>query len=269
MLTLQIRALLLPEAGARLLDPGGQRDLYVLGHGLLGPAHAVGRLARVLDHAVDPLDALVALVEAPGDLLGQALDLALLGPLGLLVVEAGEHVFLVQAVELLALLRNLGQQVRDLVADVGPAGRQQVHLDHGVAIVVGVVRARRQQAAPVLVGREEEAAAGAAAAGAVRACRCRRVVSIPRSLGRVVCIRRPVGYVSFVMRQGRSAGRREPGAMRVAARGCAEWAPGKRSLQVCAISPHGGRRRMGAEVGGGTFGSLEDSARVWRIWLDL
>lgn len=83
------------------------------------------------------LYALVALVKPLGDLLCQVLDLALLGPLGLLVIEAREDVLLVQPVELLALLRNFGEEFRDVVVDLGPARREEVHLDHDVAIIRG------------------------------------------------------------------------------------------------------------------------------------
>jgi len=94
MFTLQVRALLLAKVGAGVLDPRGQRDLYILGHGLLGAAHAAGR-AGLAHHLLDALDAAVAVVEALGDGLGEALDLALFGALGLVVVEAGQHVLLV------------------------------------------------------------------------------------------------------------------------------------------------------------------------------
>lgn len=107
LLTLQVGTLLLAEVGARLLHSRRQGDLYVLGHGLLGPAH-VPLCPRFPHHLLDPLDAAVALVEALGDILRQPFDLALLSLLGLLVIEARQHVLLVQAFQLLALAGDIG-----------------------------------------------------------------------------------------------------------------------------------------------------------------
>lgn len=145
--TLQVGALLLAKAGAGLLNAASEADLYIPSHDLLSPRHRAGVLA-VADHLLDALDATVALVEALRDALCQALDLALLGALGLLVVEARQDVFLVQALEGLGLSGDVGQEVRHLVADVGPPRRQQVHLDDGVPIVVVV--APRQQPLGIL-----------------------------------------------------------------------------------------------------------------------
>ncbi len=86
----------------------------------------------------------MALVEGARDVLGQRLDGGLLGALGVVVVEARQHVLLVQALQRLALARHAGQEVRHLVRHVGPARRQQVHLDDGVAVVVEVVRLGRE-----------------------------------------------------------------------------------------------------------------------------
>jgi hypothetical protein len=162
--TLQISTLLLPEARTRLLHAAGERDLDVLGHDLLGPRHGAGGLG-LADHLLDPLDAPVALVEAPCDVLGQALDVPLLGLLGALVVEAGQDVLLVQALELLGAPGDVGEELRHLVGDVGPARRQAVHLDDGVPVVVVV--AAREEPAPVrgLVGREEHGAPGRGGGG--------------------------------------------------------------------------------------------------------
>lgn len=92
----------------------------------------------------------MALVKGLCDLLGELLNLGLLGALGVVVIEAGEDVLLMELLEALAFGGNVGKQVGDVVGDVGPARGQEVHLDHGVAIVVEC--AGGQQAAPVLVG---------------------------------------------------------------------------------------------------------------------
>lgn len=136
----------------------------------------------------------MAVVEAARDVLRQLLDIPLLGLLGALVVEARQHMLLVQPLELLRLLGDVGEQVRHLVRDVGPARGQQVHLDHGVAVVVVV--AARQEAAPVrgLVGGEEHGGAGGGAealgAGEVVAT----AILVP--VGRVVSIGLPVGEIA-------------------------------------------------------------------------
>ena len=108
---------------------------------------------------LDLLDALVALVEAPCDVLREALDLDLLVLLGLVVVEAGQDVRLVQLVEPLALDGDLGEELGDFVRDVGPARGQQVHLDHGVAIVLECA-AREQPAAVRVEGKAAAAGVG-------------------------------------------------------------------------------------------------------------
>lgn len=50
----------------------------------------------------------MAIVEPLGNLLRQGLNVALLGALGVLVVETGQHMLLVQALELLRLARHVG-----------------------------------------------------------------------------------------------------------------------------------------------------------------
>lgn len=70
--------------------------------------------------------------------------------------------FLVQPLQRLTLARDFRQDVRDLVADIRPPRWQQVHLDHGVA-VVRVVGALGEEAAPVVVCGEEHACVGAGA----------------------------------------------------------------------------------------------------------
>ncbi len=47
-----------------------------------------------------------------------------------------------QSFQLLALARDVGKELRDLVRDVGPARGKQVHLDYRIA-VIHVVGARR------------------------------------------------------------------------------------------------------------------------------
>jgi hypothetical protein len=231
--TFEIVALLLPEARTRLLHPRGQINLYVLGHDLVGAADLARGLA-LAHHLLDALDAAVAVVEAARDGLRELLNLPLLGPLRVVVVEAGQHVLLVQPLELLALVRDVGQQLRDLVRHVGPARREQVHLDHGIP-VVGIVGARRQEAAPVVVGREEHAGARAAGCGGAEAVRDGRGGPIPVALRRVVGVRLPVRDVAVARRV--RAGWMEGRQGRLGA--------GRLCLQIRAVSPHGGRSKGG------------------------
>lgn len=251
--TLQIGTLLLPEARARLLHPGRKRYLDVLGHDLLRPRHGAGVLG-LADHGLDALDAPVAVVEPARDVLRQLLDIPLLGLLGALVVEAGQHMLLVQPLELLRLLGDVGEQVRHLVRDVGPARGQQVHLDHGVAVVVVV--AARQEAAPVrgLVGGEEHGGAGGGAealgAGEVVAT----AILVP--VGRVVSVGLPVGEIA-AGRSGRSEdwvwGRggccARDGQREARGRRC----DGQGDSQVGPVSPHGGRRGEGRLLSGSVW----------------
>lgn len=150
------------------MHPGGQADLYVLRHNLLRSGHRASALL-LAHHALNTLDTTVAVMEALGDILRHALNVLLLGALRLLVVEAWQHMLLMQALQLLRLARNVGQDVCDLVGDVGPPRRQQVHLDHGVAIVVVVGRSGGQQAAPVVVCIKEHRGAGGGAKALGRA----------------------------------------------------------------------------------------------------
>src|SRR6202012_5132721 len=76
-LTFQICGLLLAECAARLADARRQRHLEVVGHGLFGAAEGAAE-AGLVDDRLDALDGDLALVEAAGDALGEALDLALL-----------------------------------------------------------------------------------------------------------------------------------------------------------------------------------------------
>jgi hypothetical protein len=90
----------------------------------------------------------MTLVKAFRDVLGEILNLALFRLFGILVVEAWQDMLLVQALQSLAASRNVCKQLGDFVRDVGPAGRQEIHLDHGVAIILEC--ARGQEAARVI-----------------------------------------------------------------------------------------------------------------------
>jgi hypothetical protein len=127
--------LLLAEQGADFAHARRQGDLEVVGHHVLAGVDGA-LLLGLAHHAVDALDGLLAALEAPGDVLGEGLDLALLPLLDRLVVEAREHVLLVQLVELARVAGDICQVLCDVVLDVEPARRQQVHLDDGVAVVV-------------------------------------------------------------------------------------------------------------------------------------
>lgn len=113
-LTLQICALLLSEVGAGLLDSRGKVDLYVLGHDLVGAAH-LAIMFTLAHHLLDTLDDAVAFVEPLGDGLRKLLYLPFLILLGLLIVEPRQYVLLVQPLQLLALARDVGQQLRHFV----------------------------------------------------------------------------------------------------------------------------------------------------------
>lgn len=180
--TLEICALLLSKVCTRILDPCGKGYLYVLRHCLLGSTDAVG-LLRLANHGLKLLDPLVALVKALCDVLGEPLDLHLLGSLGLVIVEAREHMRLVQLVEALALCGNLGEQLCDVVRDVRPPRRQQVHLDYSVAIIFEC--AAREQPAPVFMRK-------AAARVGVREA----ALGIFGSLVGMMSVRLPVGDVA-------------------------------------------------------------------------
>jgi hypothetical protein len=70
--TSQISALFLPEPGTGFLDPLRQGDLDILRHGLLAACDT--RLFA--NHRLNPLDSLLAIVEAPSNILRQTLDCA-------------------------------------------------------------------------------------------------------------------------------------------------------------------------------------------------
>lgn len=189
--TLEICALFLAEPSARLLHPCRKIDLDIPRHGLVGTAYLAARLG-LAHQLLDALYAAAALVKPPRDFLCQPLDLAFLGPLRLIVVEARQYMLLVQPVQLLALFRNVGQQLRHLIGHVRPSRWEQVHLDHRIA-VVHIVGPRRQETSPVLVRGEQHprahpAAAAEAAAPAGQA--------IPVALGRMVGVGLPVRDVA-------------------------------------------------------------------------
>ena len=82
--------------------------MYVPGHGLLSLVDGA-RLLRLAHHLLDPLYAPVALVESLCDLLRELFDLRLLSPLGVVVIEPGEDMLLVQPLQALALGGYVGQ----------------------------------------------------------------------------------------------------------------------------------------------------------------
>lgn len=130
----------------------------------------------------------MALVEPMRDLLRQLLDIPLLRLLRLLIVEARQHVLLVQTIQLLAFLRDVGQEVGDVVANVRPPRGQEVHFYDGVAIVLE--RSRGEQAPAVFGGR---ACAGEVVGEGIVACESGPVLY---ALLRVVRVGLAVGYVA-------------------------------------------------------------------------
>ncbi len=91
-LTVQIVALLLSENCTHFLNPGGQRNLDVLGHDLV-PLLQVACLSCVPDHGLDSFYGLLTTLKPSSDLLCQSLNLALLLQFDRLIVEPGEDVF--------------------------------------------------------------------------------------------------------------------------------------------------------------------------------
>jgi hypothetical protein len=88
-------------------------------------------------------------MEIPRDLAGQPFNLPLVHRV---VVEARQHVFIMQAFQLGAFARDPGKKLGDFVADVAPARREKVHFNDGIAAVVVL-----EEAAAVFV---ENAAVG-------------------------------------------------------------------------------------------------------------
>lgn len=108
MHTLQVSALLFPESCACLLDSGRQRNLNILRHNLI--SFGQGTRALLLPNQLfNVLNAPMAVVKALGDVLRKSLNLPLFGPFRILIVEAREHMLLMQALQLLALTRHVGQ----------------------------------------------------------------------------------------------------------------------------------------------------------------
>jgi hypothetical protein len=114
-------------------------------------------------------------------------NIPLLALFDILVVEAREHVLLVQLVELACLLRYLGEVFSDFVLHVEPSRRQQVHFNHGIAVVV-----------PGAAGHEPLTLLGHTPAIA-EAIGARS--SMARLLLRVVRVRLAVGYEAVELRQ--------------------------------------------------------------------
>jgi hypothetical protein len=121
-----------------------------------------------------------------GNILCQALDLGLLGFLGLIVVEARQYVLLVKSLQVLALCRDVCKELRDLIGYVGPSRWQKVHLNHGVAIVLEC--AGRQQATAIF----RRIGVATASAGDAR----NRPGGILVPLSGVMSVRLPVGDVA-------------------------------------------------------------------------
>lgn len=192
--TFEVGGLLLAEHGADFADSRRQRDLEVLRHGLLaaGDGALLGGFAH---HALYALDGLLALLERLGDVLGKVLDLALLPFLDGLIVEAGQHMLLVELVQLARLLRNVGEGFGDFVLDIEPARRQQIHLNHSIAVVFVGTRGHEPLA---LLGHAALAEAIGGKAG------------IARLLGRVVRVGLAVGDEAVGATSARSTARSAP-----------------------------------------------------------
>lgn len=185
-------------------------------------------------------------METLGDVLRQGLDLPLLGPLGILVVEAREHMLLVQPLQLLALARHVGQQVRHLIRDVGPARREQVHLDYGVAVIMVVGGARGEQAAAVVVGVEEDGATSGAAEAVGRGEVC--VAAIFIAVGRMMGVGLSVGEVAVTGKHYGSVWGYFHESCRLVVGGNK-----RQHVQIGPVSPHGGHRKR------------KTSASVWPL----
>jgi hypothetical protein len=145
--TLQICSLLLAEHSAHIADPRCQGNLEILCHDLLASID-VALLLCLAHHHLYALDSLLTLLKAPCDALSKLLDFALLLLLDVLIVESRQHVLLVQLVELPRLLRYLGEVLGDLVLHIQPPWRQQVHLNHRVAVIF--IGTARHQPLPLL-----------------------------------------------------------------------------------------------------------------------
>lgn len=178
LLTLQVSRLLLAEHCAHFTDSSGQGDLQVLCHDFFALIDGA-LLLRFTHHHLYPLNRLLTSLEAPCDVLCKLLDLALLPLLHVFVVEAWEHVLLVQLVELARLFRDVCEIVRDLVLYIEPAWRQQVHLDDCIAVIF--VGTTRHEPLPLL--RHASAVAEAIGAGSAIARLLLGVVRIGLAVG--------------------------------------------------------------------------------------
>jgi hypothetical protein len=182
--------LFLPEHCAHFADTRSQGYLQIVRHDFLALVD-VALLLGLAHHGLYPLDGLLAALEAPCDVLGKLLNLDLLALLDVFVVEAREHVLLVQLVQTPRLLCNVREVLGDLVLHVKPSRRQQVHLNHGIAVVL--VGARGHEALPLL--GHAPAVAEAVCAGP----------AIPRLLLRVMRVRLAVGDEAVELRQREAA----------------------------------------------------------------
>lgn len=106
--TPQIRALFLPKSRTSFLYPPRQRDLDILRHRLLTITHTT-LLLRLPNHLLNPLNRLLAIMEAARNLLRQPLDHALVLPADVLVPEPGEQVLVVQFIQLGGFERDIAQ----------------------------------------------------------------------------------------------------------------------------------------------------------------
>jgi hypothetical protein len=177
-LTLQICRLLLPEHCAHFADTRSQGYLQIVRHDFLALVD-VALLLRLAHHGLYPLDGLLAALETPCDVLGKLLDLELLSLLDVFIVEAREHVLLVQLVETPRLLGDVRKVLGDLVLHVEPSRRQQVHLNHGIAVVL--VGACGHEALP-LFGHAPAVAEAVCAGSAISRLRL-RVVRVRLAVG--------------------------------------------------------------------------------------
>ena len=84
-------------------------------------------------------------MEITSDLGGQPLDLPLVSA-G--IVEAGQDMLIMQAFEVCRFPCDAGEQLVHLVAYVGPARREEVHLYYGI---VGVLRGRGEENASIII----------------------------------------------------------------------------------------------------------------------
>lgn len=121
-LTFQVVALLLPKSGADFLYPACQRDLDVVSHCLVTLAYSALSFC-IFDHGLDPLDGFLAIMKPASDFLRKAFDPVLLFPLNILIFEARQDMFLVQAVKVHGFGGYCTQYLCHLVLYIGPPRR--------------------------------------------------------------------------------------------------------------------------------------------------